>query len=219
MNERALHGPARRGKRVAEEARRDLDDLRPLLDRTPDLHRLRGSEDGTRDRRQDAEDKDAHAHNLATLPGRASRHNMPWDNPCRTYTPRDVHRHRAFRGLVGERPHHLVVQAGELALPRGASLAVNGVCLTVTEANAGRAVMDLSAETVRRTTLGDLRPGDPVNLEPALRVGEELGAPPPRPRGHGGEGRLDRAAGEEVVVEIAFDPGSTSSSPTRDRWG
>ncbi|MDD2912847.1 MAG: riboflavin synthase [Candidatus Bipolaricaulis sp.] len=111
-------------------------------------------------------------------------------------------------GRVGERsPHRLVVQAGELALPRGASLAVNGVCLTVTEANAGRAVMDLSAETVRRTTLGDLRPGDPVNLEPALRVGEELG-------GHLLLGHVDTVGkvawierrGEEVVVEIAFDP-------------
>ena len=50
---------------------------------------------------------------------------------------------------------------------RGESIAVSGVCVTAIE-NGRRLVADLSAETLRVTTLGDLRAGDPVNLERAL---------------------------------------------------
>lgn len=56
----------------------------------------------------------------------------------------------------------------------GASIAVNGVCLTVTDLQAGTASFDAVAETVARSTLGGLRPGMRVNLEPALRVGDPL---------------------------------------------
>ena len=50
-------------------------------------------------------------------------------------------------------------------LASGASLAVNGCCLTVTEIVQSRLQFDLLGETLRRTNLGDLRPGDLVNLE------------------------------------------------------
>jgi riboflavin synthase len=57
----------------------------------------------------------------------------------------------------------------------GHSVAVNGVCLTVTAMVNGCFVSDVMPETLQRTTLGALRPGDPVNLERALAVGDRLG--------------------------------------------
>ena len=50
-------------------------------------------------------------------------------------------------------------------LVQGSSLAVNGCCLTVTQIAPSRLRFDLLGETLRRTNLGDLRPGDAVNLE------------------------------------------------------
>jgi riboflavin synthase len=52
----------------------------------------------------------------------------------------------------------------------GDSIAVNGACLTVVAKGRGTVRMDVSAETVRRTSLGDLKPGDPVNLERCLTL-------------------------------------------------
>ena len=72
----------------------------------------------------------------------------------------------------------------------GDSLAVSGVCLTVTEKVAGQVLVELSPETLARTTLGALRGGDEVNLEPALRMGDALG-------GHMVQGHVDGTA--EVV--------------------
>ena len=69
-------------------------------------------------------------------------------------------------------------------LPVGASVAVSGTCLTVVARAEGRSTVELSTETLARTTLGDLRAGDPVNLEPALRVGDPLG-------GHWVQGHVD----------------------------
>ncbi|MEO8190546.1 MAG: riboflavin synthase [Acidobacteriota bacterium] len=58
-------------------------------------------------------------------------------------------------------------------LVRGESVCVSGVCLTALDA--GRSlVADLSSETLERSTLGALRPGDRVNLERALRYGDRL---------------------------------------------
>jgi riboflavin synthase len=57
----------------------------------------------------------------------------------------------------------------------GDSIAVSGACLTVTALAAGGFTADVSAETLLRTTLGDLKAGDPVNLEKALRLGDRLG--------------------------------------------
>lgn len=57
----------------------------------------------------------------------------------------------------------------------GASIACNGVCLTVVEKGPGRFAVDVSAETLSKTTVGDWRVGTPVNLERSLRFGDELG--------------------------------------------
>ncbi|CCO07052.1 Riboflavin synthase alpha chain [Desulforamulus hydrothermalis Lam5 = DSM 18033] len=57
----------------------------------------------------------------------------------------------------------------------GDSIAVNGVCLTVTTFGEGIFTADVMAETLARTNLKELRPGSKVNLERALRLGDRLG--------------------------------------------
>jgi riboflavin synthase len=57
----------------------------------------------------------------------------------------------------------------------GDSITVNGACLTVVSKSAGRFAMDVSAETLRCTGLGDLKPGSRVNLERCLTLGKLLG--------------------------------------------
>jgi len=57
----------------------------------------------------------------------------------------------------------------------GDSIAVNGVCLTVTSMDKGRLSFDASAETLGSTGLGKLRPGGRVNIEPSLRADGKLG--------------------------------------------
>src|SRR3954469_20475342 len=69
----------------------------------------------------------------------------------------------------------------------GDSLAVSGVCLTVTEKWTGQILVELSPETLARTNLNELREGDEVNLEPALRMGDALG-------GHMVQGHVDGTA-------------------------
>jgi len=69
----------------------------------------------------------------------------------------------------------------------GDSLAVAGVCLTITQKDSDRVAVELSPETLSRTTLGDLRRGDAVNLEPPLRMGDPLG-------GHWVQGHVDATA-------------------------
>lgn len=66
----------------------------------------------------------------------------------------------------------------------GDSIAVNGVCLTVTHFDAGGFTVGLMPETLRRSNLGLLRVGDLVNLERALAVGSRLG-------GHFVQGHVD----------------------------
>lgn len=80
-------------------------------------------------------------------------------------------------------------------LPVGGSVAVNGVCLTAVtvDPRAGTFTADLSPETLRRTTLGELTEGDRVNLELPLRVGDPLG-------GHLLQGHVD-TVGEVLAVE------------------
>jgi len=79
----------------------------------------------------------------------------------------------------------------------GDSLAVNGVCLTVTDMSSGRFAADLSSETVARTTLGSLKPGSRVNLEKALRLGDRLG-------GHLVAGHVD-GVGSVIASEVTAD--------------
>lgn len=64
-------------------------------------------------------------------------------------------------------------EAADLA--HGASIAVDGACLTVIDAAPGRFSADVSVETLRRTTLGARKAGDRVNLERPLALGDRLG--------------------------------------------
>ncbi|MFQ5783839.1 MAG: riboflavin synthase [Alphaproteobacteria bacterium] len=77
----------------------------------------------------------------------------------------------------------------------GASIACSGACLTVVDKDADWFAVDVSGETVRRTTLGDWREGRAVNLERPLALGDELG-------GHLVLGHVDgvaRVIGREAV--------------------
>lgn len=60
-------------------------------------------------------------------------------------------------------------------LQRGASVAINGVCLTATEMDGDRVWFDVIAETLERTNLADVNQGDDVNVERSLKMGDELG--------------------------------------------
>ncbi len=102
-----------------------------------------------------------------------------------------------FTGIVREVGRVASVEGGEegvqLAIdaPRtaptievGGSVSVNGVCLTAESAEGQRLVFHAVPETLRRTTLGGLVAGAPVNLEPALRAGDAMG-------GHVVQGHVD----------------------------
>lgn len=125
-----------------------------------------------------------------------------------------------FTGLIEEvgriRRLALTSAGGELhvearqvleGLRVGESIAVNGVCLTVTEVNRDGFRAQLSAETLRRTTFGRLRAGRLVNLERALRPSDRLG-------GHLVQGHVDgvgrflerRPEGESWIFRFAFPP-------------
>lgn len=69
-------------------------------------------------------------------------------------------------------------------LEEGESVAVNGVCLTVAKCDATRFTADVLEETVARTGVGELVPGERVNLERALRAGDSMG-------GHVVQGHVD----------------------------
>jgi riboflavin synthase len=69
----------------------------------------------------------------------------------------------------------------------GASIAVNGICLTVVEHDDGMFTVDVMAETLARTSLGALAPGDRVNLERAMPAGGRFG-------GHVVQGHVDGTA-------------------------
>ena len=66
----------------------------------------------------------------------------------------------------------------------GDSVALNGVCLTVVEIENGKISFDVSQETAVRSNLPELKTGDPVNLERALRLSDRLG-------GHIVQGHVD----------------------------
>jgi riboflavin synthase len=93
------------------------------------------------------------------------------------------------------------------AIVPGASIAVDGVCLTVAEVTATGFVADVMPETLDRTTLGRHGPGRRVNLEPALRADDRLG-------GHIVQGHVDgvgrirsRTRGTRWDgVEVELDP-------------
>lgn len=89
----------------------------------------------------------------------------------------------------------------------GASIAVNGVCLTVVEHDADTFTVDVMAETLERSSLGDLSPGSPVDLERAMAANGRFG-------GHVVQGHVDgtgtilsRRPGDDwEVVTISLPP-------------
>ncbi|HEX5084100.1 MAG TPA: riboflavin synthase, partial [Blastocatellia bacterium] len=89
----------------------------------------------------------------------------------------------------------------------GDSIAVNGACLTVTDFTGDRFTVGLSPETLRRTNLGALRPGDGVNLERSLMMSGRVG-------GHFVQGHVDgtgevrafRPEGDSLWVTIGAAP-------------
>jgi riboflavin synthase len=103
-------------------------------------------------------------------------------------------------GVVADVRRHpggvrLLVEAGPLtqqAKP-GDSICVSGVCLTVADLAPGRFEFDVIRETLDKTTLGRVRNGDPVNLEPSLRAGDRLD-------GHFVQGHVDGTATVERVI-------------------
>jgi len=68
------------------------------------------------------------------------------------------------------------VNLGNLAkgLKAGHSVAINGVCLTVTKISKGEAEFEMIGETIRKTDLGKLESGDKVNIERSLKVGDRM---------------------------------------------
>jgi riboflavin synthase len=113
-----------------------------------------------------------------------------------------------FTGIVTEvghvislLPNQLTVGAGPIlkGIVLGASVAVNGVCLTATSLSSDSFTVGLSPETLKRTNLSLLKTGDPVNLERPLGLGGELG-------GHLVQGHID---GTGKIVRISPDTGGT----------
>jgi riboflavin synthase len=106
-------------------------------------------------------------------------------------------------GAAGAR---LLVTARDVTegLRVGDSIAVNGACLTAVEVTADGFGVDCVAETLRRTALGALAPGDRVNLERPMRLGDRLD-------GHLVQGHVDgigtvrgaRGEGESTLLEVA----------------
>ena len=94
--------------------------------------------------------------------------------------------------------------ATDLELAIGDSIAVNGVCLTVTALGEGWFTADAVPETLSRTTLGGLTPGRRVNLERPLRPTDRLGGH--FVQGHvDGVGRLQSRAAEGDSTRLTFE--------------
>jgi len=102
----------------------------------------------------------------------------------------------------------LVLETSFSDLRTGESIAVNGVCLTVSRTEKDLVSFDLSPETLTKTTLGKLKTGQPVNLERALRLGDRVG-------GHLVTGHIDgkgkilaiRKTGTGKEITILFPAG------------
>jgi len=116
-----------------------------------------------------------------------------------------------FTGIITDIGHiRAVEQRGDMrarigtgydtaSIETGASIACDGVCLTVVDLGSDWFDVDISAETLSRTNLSRWRDGRRVNLERALKVGDELG-------GHIVSGHVDGLA---EVMAVAEDGGST----------
>ncbi|MFC1894154.1 riboflavin synthase, partial [Chloroflexota bacterium] len=107
-----------------------------------------------------------------------------------------------FTGIIQEVGKVSAVSPGRLTIvvssvlrgaELGGSMAVNGVCLTITDLDTTSFSVDVVPETLARTNLGLLRTGDRVNLEPPLALGGQLG-------GHLVQGHVDGTARVASVV-------------------
>ena len=118
-----------------------------------------------------------------------------------------------FTGIVEEvgvvakiSENAMTIQASKVMkdLKLGDSIAVNGACLTAVTLNGGGFSVDLSPETMRRTSLGQLSEGRPVNLERALLASDRMG-------GHIVQGHVDgtgrivstRTEGDSIIFRIS----------------
>jgi len=111
--------------------------------------------------------------------------------------------------IISARPGNLAVAAGKVLedMAEGASIAVNGVCLTVTGFDNKSFNVEVMAETLSRTNLGLLKAGDEVNLERPLTLGGRLG-------GHLVQGHIDDTGrvilitprGESIIAGFEAPP-------------
>jgi riboflavin synthase len=102
------------------------------------------------------------------------------------------------------------VRLGRLGrgLKRGDSVCINGTCLTATKLSKGEAEFEMVAETIRRTNLGQVKPGEMVNIERSLRVGDRL-------EGHFVLGHVD---GTGIIEDIQKTSSETIIQIKLDKW-
>lgn len=110
----------------------------------------------------------------------------------------DVGRLRAVRETNRDLRFEVETSFDLSTIDMGASISHAGCCLTIVEKGEGWFAVEISGETLSLTTLGAWKEGDPINLERAARVGDELG-------GHIVSGHVD---GVGEVVSIESDGGS-----------
>ena len=110
----------------------------------------------------------------------------------------DIGRVRSVARTARDRRYEVETAWDVSGIDLGASISHAGVCLTVVEKGDNWFAVEVSGETLDRTTLGGWAAGTPVNLERATKVGDELG-------GHIVSGHVD---GLGVVVEITPEGGS-----------
>jgi len=111
--------------------------------------------------------------------------------------------------IIAARPGNLSIAAGQVLedMEKGASIAVNGVCLTVTGFDNKSFALEVMEETLSRTNLGLLKTGDGVNLERPLTLGGRLG-------GHLVQGHIDTTGrvisvtprGESIIIGFEAPP-------------
>lgn len=110
----------------------------------------------------------------------------------------DIGRVRAVAETARDRRYEIETAWDTSGIDLGASISHSGVCLTVVEKQSGWFAVEVSGETLSKTTLGSWAAGTRINLERATRAGDELG-------GHIVSGHVD---GLGEVVEVTPEGGS-----------